>query len=568
MPSFRRFDLYDISKPVRLNNGWFRTDATITRIGVFEYRRPDGSIRRELRHPDEVFHKDALASFELVPVVVDHPAVGILDTSTTRQYQRGSVANVRRDGTMVKADVLLTDENSIEAATIGGKNQISCGYVCDCDETPGITSGIPGVLDGEHYDAIQKNIRGNHVALVSHGRAGEGANLRLDSEGNGIHEDGGPGSGPRPSGNSKSAIADRASGKADHTRETDDHEKAALAHKEALKEAKKSGNSDAIRHHRQEMNSHKEIVKARDANSRKEFLSHFDSEGDSEMKIIKVDGKDVEVDDEAAKEANTANVQKAGKYFGKHMDDQKEGHDHEAAHGKTVESMMNEGHSREDAMAAADHARDAHSAGCDYKEDFAPGADPEGDDNDDDDVDGEGEEDGEMKPKAREDSMKIVLAGQKFNVTPALHKSLSDVAVMAAAGEKQKARADAAEEKLAEFPKLVASRIALISSAAKILPKDHKLKLDEMTDMEIMSQSLAVKFPKLELKGKSVDYVQARFDSAVETVTVEVPNVALDRIRSAGNRSDSAEGDAIDLDAKRAKMGVDGRRHANSPKEK
>lgn len=550
MSVVRRFDLSEISKPIRLDNGWFRTDATLTRTGVFEYRRPDGSIRLELRIPDEVFHKDTLASFELVPVTVDHPAVGVLDVSTTKNYQRGSVSNVRKDGTMVKADVLLSDAESIEAATIGGKSQISCGYLCDCDETPGVTSGIPGILDGQRYDAIQRRIRGNHVALVSHGRAGEGAHLRLDSEGNEIHEDGGPSSGPNAE---LHEIASRASVKAEKTGNPEDHEKAAGLHRAVFSLHDALGNTGKAEKAKSIAETHEETAKK--LRSRKDSVM---------KKTVKVDGKDVEMDD-AQQEAHTGLLQKAGKYFGKHMEEQKDGHDHEIAHGKTVESMMNEGHPREDAMMSADHARDAHGAGCSYKEDDSA------DDNDEDDVDGEGEEDGEMKPMARKDSMKIVLAGSKFNVTPALHKSLSDVAVMAAAGEKEKARADAAEEKLKEFPKLINARIALITAAGKILPKDHKVKLDDLSDLEVMSQTLALKFPKLELKGKSADYIQARFDSAVETAPAEeTANEGLERLRQKAQdqRTDSAADAPIDLDEKRAKMGAAGRVHANSRKEK
>ena len=36
----------------------------LTRVGIFEYRRPDGSIRRELRLPEEVFAPESLASYK------------------------------------------------------------------------------------------------------------------------------------------------------------------------------------------------------------------------------------------------------------------------------------------------------------------------------------------------------------------------------------------------------------------------------------------------------------------------------------------------------------------------
>ena len=46
-----------------------------------------------------------------------------------------------------------------------GKKELSMGYFCDYELTP-------GTFDGQHYDAVQRNIRGNHIALVEEGRMG------------------------------------------------------------------------------------------------------------------------------------------------------------------------------------------------------------------------------------------------------------------------------------------------------------------------------------------------------------------------------------------------------------
>jgi hypothetical protein len=64
----------------------------------------------------------------------------------------------------------------------GKRQELSCGYTCDLDPTP-------GEYQGERYDAIQRNIRGNHVALVTRGRAGPTARIRLDAEGAVMKED-------------------------------------------------------------------------------------------------------------------------------------------------------------------------------------------------------------------------------------------------------------------------------------------------------------------------------------------------------------------------------------------
>lgn len=176
----RRFDTGEFSSPTRTPNGYLRCDARITRVGVFSYRLADGKVRRELRLPDEVFNKDALVSFEDVPLTNNHPKEK-LTSKNTRRFQTGNIKQVRKQDRFVAANVLITDEDAIKDAE-AGKTQLSCGYTCDLDFTPGVTSGIDGVPDGQRYDAVQRNIVGNHVAIVDKGRAGAESSLHLDGE--------------------------------------------------------------------------------------------------------------------------------------------------------------------------------------------------------------------------------------------------------------------------------------------------------------------------------------------------------------------------------------------------
>lgn len=173
--SVRRFDTGTLRKPKKLASGFLRVDALLTRTGIFEYKLPNGSIRRELRTADEVFHEDALESFALNPVTDDHPPE-MLDAGNAREYQRGNLGeSVRRDGGFVCASMIITDASLI-AKMEGGKHQVSCGYTCDSED-------VAGVFDGQRYDAIQRNIRGNHVAIVDVGRAGAVCAVRMDSDG-------------------------------------------------------------------------------------------------------------------------------------------------------------------------------------------------------------------------------------------------------------------------------------------------------------------------------------------------------------------------------------------------
>jgi hypothetical protein len=175
----KRFDFGSLSGVERLDNGFLRCPGKITRTGVFAYRDAKGGMRNELRLPSEVFDGDALRSFGLAPLTNDHPPVN-LDAKNTKKYQVGTVAEPTQDGGFVSATVQITDADAI-AAVESGKRELSCGYVCDLEFTPGVTAGIEGIPDGLKYDAIQRGIRGNHVAIVEKGRAGAEASLRLDS---------------------------------------------------------------------------------------------------------------------------------------------------------------------------------------------------------------------------------------------------------------------------------------------------------------------------------------------------------------------------------------------------
>lgn len=173
--SVLRFDAVTIRKPERTAQGFLRADAVLTRPGVFVYRNPDGSSRREYRPPEEVFRADALASFEDAPITVDHPK-GLVTKENARAVTVGLVKeSPRRDGDVLIARVLITDAAAILDVESGKREQVSCGYEVDYDPTPGVTP------DGERYDGTQRNIRGNHLALVTVGRAGPEAKIRLDA---------------------------------------------------------------------------------------------------------------------------------------------------------------------------------------------------------------------------------------------------------------------------------------------------------------------------------------------------------------------------------------------------
>lgn len=113
------------------------------------------------RPPEEVFADAALASFEGKPVTDDHPP-DLIGPDDVAVYEKGHAQNVRQ-GTgewegYVLADLHIHDRTLIEAIQ-GGKREISCGYACE------YVRGADGTYS-------QKDIIGNHIAVVERGRAG------------------------------------------------------------------------------------------------------------------------------------------------------------------------------------------------------------------------------------------------------------------------------------------------------------------------------------------------------------------------------------------------------------
>lgn len=176
MGQVARYDIAQVRKPERTSQGFLRADAVLTRSGVFTYRNGDGSTRKEYRPPDEVFHADALSSFEDAPLTSGHPS-RLVDTETAKSLAVGWVKEApRKDGSLAVSRIVVTDAKAIAEVEDGSRKSVSCGYTCDYDPTPGVTP------DGERFDGVQRNIRGNHLALVPAGRAGPEATVRLDAE--------------------------------------------------------------------------------------------------------------------------------------------------------------------------------------------------------------------------------------------------------------------------------------------------------------------------------------------------------------------------------------------------
>jgi len=159
----------------RTPEGYLRCDATVARTGILEYPQPDGRVVREYRPPEEASDPQSLATFGGKAVTLEHPPE-MLTAENTRKYAVGFTGTeVVYDQGFVRVVVTITDKDAIDAVLRGDAVEVSAGYEVDVDEIPGVTP------DGQPYDAIQRNIRCNHLALTRRGRAGPEVRLHLDT---------------------------------------------------------------------------------------------------------------------------------------------------------------------------------------------------------------------------------------------------------------------------------------------------------------------------------------------------------------------------------------------------
>lgn len=159
----------------RESDGALIVNARAARTGIQFYNgaevdRPDLGTVAVFRGADEVFDKASLASFAHRPITVDHPPVPV-DASNWKDYAVGQTADeVTATDIYVRVPLMVSDGDAIRTVE-GGKRELSVGYDCELDWTPGITK------DGVKFDARQRNIRVNHIAIVDRGRAG--SNVRI-----------------------------------------------------------------------------------------------------------------------------------------------------------------------------------------------------------------------------------------------------------------------------------------------------------------------------------------------------------------------------------------------------
>lgn len=163
----QRYDTVTL-QAVQTDEGFYNDSPVIGRTGILIYRNADGTERREYRPPEEAFDDNSLQSIRGKPVTLGHHGMVTADNIGNAKAVGTVLSAARKDGNTIRADVVIYNLDTTD-------RELSCGYTTELDETAGVTP------DGEHYDAIQRNIRYNHLAIVTRGRAGV-ARLNLDGE--------------------------------------------------------------------------------------------------------------------------------------------------------------------------------------------------------------------------------------------------------------------------------------------------------------------------------------------------------------------------------------------------
>jgi uncharacterized protein len=171
-----RLDIRSGLKFKKSSQGGLVSECRPTRVGILTYRNDDGSVRKEFRPPEEVFHPESLASLAGAPVTYLHPD-RMIGPDNYREHSRGHIGDdVRADGDFVGAKAYVQDGAAVQDILDDKISEMSAGYDADVYDEP-------GTYRGEKYDAIQRNIRYNHVALgpKDWGRAGNKVGLRMDA---------------------------------------------------------------------------------------------------------------------------------------------------------------------------------------------------------------------------------------------------------------------------------------------------------------------------------------------------------------------------------------------------
>lgn len=155
-------------------NGFVTIEGNpISKEGVYDYLGSQipgytgnpNDIVKVYRPMEELMRPETIDTFKLLPFIDEHNWLGQngIDPGTI-PFTGITGENVYADAPYLRAPIKVFSEK-MKADIIDGKVELSPGYLYDVYAEPGVWNGQP-------YQYVQRNLRGNHLALVYKGRTG------------------------------------------------------------------------------------------------------------------------------------------------------------------------------------------------------------------------------------------------------------------------------------------------------------------------------------------------------------------------------------------------------------
>lgn len=160
----------------KTEEGFLVIPTRYSRVGIQDYGNT-----KEYRPPEEVFDEDSLESFRGKPVTFLHPGEDVRPENAKKLNVGTILTFEKEDDQYTHGEIVIHDKSVIDYVLDRKEKkedvQMSCGYSAELEKKE-------GEYEGEKYDAIQRKIRGNHVAIVPRGRAGKNVAMKLDRRDN------------------------------------------------------------------------------------------------------------------------------------------------------------------------------------------------------------------------------------------------------------------------------------------------------------------------------------------------------------------------------------------------
>lgn len=155
----------------RTQDGYLVADAKVARTGTqlylgSELGKPELKVVTVYRDETAVFDKASMSSFVGKPVTIGHPKE-VVTADNWKDYAVGQIGqDIARDGESIRLSLALMDAAAIKRVE-DGERELSVGYRAELEWVDGVTP------DGITYQAKQKNIFVDHLAVVPVARAGK-----------------------------------------------------------------------------------------------------------------------------------------------------------------------------------------------------------------------------------------------------------------------------------------------------------------------------------------------------------------------------------------------------------